>query len=132
MTTFFLITLFLCLLGGAPLFIVIGGLALVFFSTVGDITVVIADFYRMTKPSMLPAIPLFTFAGYLLAESKSPGRFVNLYKAFFSWMPGGMAIVSLIACAFFTAFTGASGVTIIALGGLLYPMLIKEKYKDNI
>ena len=122
----------MCAFCGAPLFVVIGGLALVFFLSVGiDSSAVVIEMYRMASAPMLIAIPLFTFAGYLLAESKSPQRFVNLYRALFGWMPGGLAIVSFIACAFFTAFTGASGVTIIALGGLLYPMLIKEKYSEK-
>ncbi|OGQ22921.1 MAG: C4-dicarboxylate ABC transporter [Deltaproteobacteria bacterium RIFCSPLOWO2_02_FULL_44_10] len=131
-TTFFVLGLLLCAFCGAPLFVVIGGLALVFFLSVGiDSSAVVIEMYRMASAPMLIAIPLFTFAGYLLAESKSPQRFVNLYRALFGWMPGGLAIVSFIACAFFTAFTGASGVTIIALGGLLYPMLIKEKYSEK-
>jgi tripartite ATP-independent transporter DctM subunit len=77
------------------------------------------------------AIPLFTFAGYVLAESKAPTRLVNLARAFFGWIPGGLAVVSLLTCAMFTSFTGASGVTIVALGGLLYPILIKEQYGER-
>ncbi|MFH1653201.1 MAG: TRAP transporter large permease [Pseudomonadota bacterium] len=117
---------------GEPLFVVIGGLALFFFYTVGiDSQAVIIEMYRMTSAPTLIAIPLFTFAGYLLAESKTPERLVRLYRALFGWMPGGLAIVALIASAFFTAFTGASGITIIALGGLLYPLLIKENYDER-
>jgi tripartite ATP-independent transporter DctM subunit len=74
---------------------------------------------------------LFTFAGYLLAESKSPKRLVDLAQALFGWMPAGLAIVALFTCAVFTAFTGASGVTIVALGGLLYPILLKERYPEQ-
>lgn len=132
MTTVYAISLLVCAFCGAPLFIVMGGLALVFFLAVGiDPAAVIIEMYRMASASTLVAIPLFTFAGYLLAESKSPERFVNLYRALFGWMPGGLAIVALVACAFFTAFTGASGVTIIALGGLLYPVLLEEKYSER-
>ena len=79
----------------------------------------------------LVAIPLFTFAGYALAESKAPTRMVNLARAFFGSFPGGLAVVSLVTCALFTAFTGASGVTIVALGGLLYPMLLNERYPEK-
>jgi C4-dicarboxylate transporter, DctM subunit len=131
-TTFYVIALLLCAICGAPLFIIIGGLALALFAATGiDPQAVIIELYRLASAPMLIAIPLFTFAGYLLAESKSPERMVELYRALFGWMPGGLAIVSFVACAFFTAFTGASGVTIIALGGLLYPILIKEKYSEK-
>jgi len=125
MTTIYVIALLLSAICGAPLFIIIGGLALVLFAAAGiDPQAVIIEMYRLASAPMLIAIPLFTFAGYLLAESKSPERMVELYRALFGWMPGGLAIVSFVACAFFTAFTGASGVTIFALGGLLYPILI--------
>ena len=132
MTWLVLIALIFCAACGAPLFVFFGGLALLLFAVVGiDTSAVIIEMYRMASAPTLVAIPLFTFAGYLMAESKTPERLVNLSRAFFGWMPGGLAIVALIACAFFTAFTGASGVTIIALGGLLYPMLIKEKYSQK-
>ncbi len=132
MTTIYVIALLLSAICGAPLFIIIGGLALVLFAAAGiDPQAVIIEMYRLASAPMLIAIPLFTFAGYLLAESKSPERMVELYRALFGWMPGGLAIVSFVACAFFTAFTGASGVTIIALGGLLYPILIKERYSQK-
>ncbi|MBI4212647.1 MAG: TRAP transporter large permease subunit [Deltaproteobacteria bacterium] len=132
MTTFYAIALVVLSLCGIPLFVVIAGLALLFFAAAGiDSSAVIIEMYRLTSSPMLVAIPLFTFAGYLLAESKSPERFINLYHALFSWLPGGLAIVAIIACAFFTAFTGASGVTVIALGGLLYPMLLKERYSES-
>lgn len=85
----------------------------------------------MASAPTLITIPLFTFAGYMMAESGTPRRLVNVAQAFVGWMPGGLAIVTLLSCAFFTAFTGASGVTIIALGGMLYPVLIKEKYDDK-
>ncbi|HPW45775.1 MAG TPA: TRAP transporter large permease subunit [bacterium] len=132
MSTLYILALALCAICGAPLFIIIGGLAIVLFTAVGiDPQAVIIDMYRLASAPMLIAIPLFTFAGYLLAESKSPERMVNLYRALFGWIPGGLAVVSFVACAFFTAFTGASGVTIIALGGLLYPTLISEKYSEK-
>ena len=132
MTTAIVIGLVLCALAGAPLFVVFGGVALTLFHAEGiDTSAVMIELYRMASAPTLIAIPLFTFAGYLLAETKCPQRMVQLYRSIFGWMPGGLAIVSLIACAFFTAFTGASGVTIIALGGFLYPILIKERYGER-
>jgi len=117
---------------GAPLFIIFGSISLLAFHTAGvDSSATIIEMYRLASAPTLIAIPLFTFAGYLMAESKTPERLVALAKPLFGWMPGGLALMAIIACAFFTAFTGASGVTIIALGGLLYPILLKEKYPDN-
>lgn len=117
---------------GAPLFTLIGGIALYAFDNQGiDTSSVIIDLYRIAETPTLIAIPLFTFAGYLLAESRSPQRLVALARAIFGWIPGGLAIVVLVTCAFFTAFTGASGVTIVALGGILYPILIKEAYPEQ-
>jgi len=77
------------------------------------------------------AIPLFTFAGTLMSDSRTPARLIALCRAALGWMPGGLALVTILTCAIFTAFTGASGVTIIALGGLLYPVLLREKYPQN-
>jgi C4-dicarboxylate transporter DctM subunit len=117
---------------GAPLFTIIGACALYGFSSTNtDISAVIIELYRIADSPPLIAIPLFAFAGYLLAESNSPKRLVGLAQALFGWMPGGLAIVVLMTCAFFTAFTGASGVTIVALGGLLYPILLKERYPER-
>jgi TRAP transporter, DctM subunit len=117
---------------GAPLFVIFGAISLISFHSAGiDSSATIIEMYRLASAPTLVAIPLFTFAGYLMAESKTPERLVALAKPLFGWMPGGLAIMTIVACAFFTAFTGASGVTIIALGGLLYPILVKEKYKDN-
>ena len=81
--------------------------------------------------TVLLAIPLFTLAGYLLGESGAPRRLVNLTRALFGWLPGSLAAVALLACAFFTAFTGASGVTIVALGALLYPALQQAGYEEK-
>jgi tripartite ATP-independent transporter DctM subunit len=117
---------------GEPLFIVISALALLlFYFAEIDSMVVIIELYRLASQPILLAIPLFTFTGYLLAESKAPERIVNLSRALIGWLPGGLAIVALISCAIFTAFTGASGVTIIALGGLLLPVLIKDNYPET-
>ncbi|MBN1155136.1 TRAP transporter large permease subunit [candidate division KSB1 bacterium] len=117
---------------GTPLFIILGAIALFSFYTLDiDTAVVIVELYRIANAPTLLAIPLFTFAGYLMAESKTPQRVVAVTDAVFGWIPGGLAIVSLITCAFFTAFTGASGVTIVAMGGLLYPILRKSGYPEN-
>ena len=132
MTALYAIGILISALCGAPLFVVIGGLALTLFGSAGvDPQAVIIEMYRLASAPTLIAIPLFTFSGFLLAESKSPERLVALYRALFGWMPGGVAIAALISCAFFTSFNGASGVTIIAIGGLLYPILIKERYTER-
>ncbi len=133
MSVWLVVVLFsLLALLGAPLFLVIGAFALYAFAFSGiDTSAVIINLYSIAENPVLIAIPLFTFAGYVLAESNSPKRLVQVAQAFFGWMPGGLAIVVLVACAFFTAFTGASGVTIVALGGLLYPVLLKEKYPEQ-
>jgi C4-dicarboxylate transporter, DctM subunit len=126
------LALILLMLFGAPLFSIIGATGMFGFSSQGDeIALVIAELYRLASQPILIAIPLFTFAGYMLAESKTPRRLVNLTQSLIGWMPGGLAIVVLAACAVFTAFTGGSGVTIVALGGLVYPILISEKYSED-
>lgn len=112
---------------GMPLFAVFGALALLLFYRSGvDISSVAVSMYSIAGSPLLIAIPLFTFAGYLLAHSKAPERLLNLSRAFF---PGGLAVVALVACAVFTAFTGASGVTIVAMGGLLLPALLANGYQ---
>jgi tripartite ATP-independent transporter DctM subunit len=121
---------------GAPIFVIIGGIALLGFVVSNNYEIdssiaIIQEMYKIAEQPVFITIPLFTFAGYLMAESKTSERLINLSKAFFGWMPGGLGIVALIACSFFTVFTGASGVTIIALGGLLFPSLIKEKYPEK-
>ncbi|MDZ7342281.1 MAG: TRAP transporter large permease subunit [candidate division KSB1 bacterium] len=131
-TILWAVFLILLALLGAPLFSIIGAIALLSFHFLGiDTSAVIVEMYRLSSAPTLIAIPLFTFAGYVLAESNAPKRLVNLSRAMFGWMPGGLAIVVLVTCAFFTAFTGASGVTIVAIGGLLYPMLLKEGYPEK-
>jgi C4-dicarboxylate transporter, DctM subunit len=117
---------------GAPVFALMGALALYLFHTAGiDSSAIIIELFRLASLPALIAIPLFTFAGYVLAESNAPKRLVALAQALVGWLPGGLAIVGLISCAIFTAFTGASGVTIIALGGLLYPMLRKQGFPED-
>ena len=124
--------LLLLALAGAPLFAVIGASALWgFYQTEVDLQVMAVEIYRVAEMPVLIAIPLFTFAGYLLGESKAPQRLVRITDAFLGWMPGGLAIVALAACALFTAFTGASGVTIVALGALLVPALQKAGYRQQ-
>lgn len=126
------VIILLLVLFGAPVFVLIGGGALLLFKSIGvDTSAVVVELYRLASLPALIAIPLFTFAGYLLAESEAPKRLVRLAQTLFGWMPGGLAIVSLISTAVFTAFTGASGVTIVALGGLLYPILVREKYPEK-
>jgi tripartite ATP-independent transporter DctM subunit len=118
---------------GLKLFAVIGGLALILYllADIGDVEGVVNEMYTLATQPVLLTIPLFTFAGYLLAESRAPARLVQLSGALVAPLPGGLAVVSLISCAFFTAFTGASGVTIIALGGLLLPVLLSGRYSER-
>jgi C4-dicarboxylate transporter DctM subunit len=117
---------------GAPLFAVIAaGTLWAFHQSDSDLAVVAIEFYRLAEMPMLVAIPLFTFAGYLLSESRAPARLVDISRALLGWLPGGLAIVALIACALFTAFTGASGITIVALGALLYPALAQAGYPER-
>ena len=117
---------------GAPLFAVIAASVMLGFAREDvDLTVVIISIYRLAEMPVLLAIPLFTFAGYLLAESQAPHRLVRITNVFFGWVPGGLAAVALVICAMFTAFTGASGVTIVALGGLLYPALKQAGYPER-
>lgn len=126
---------FLLALLGAPLFAVFGGAAMALFASLDDtpITGAAADIFseKFGESPLLVTIPLFTFAGYLMAESGTPRRLVRVSRAWFGWLPGGLAIVCLLASAFFTTFTGGSGITIVAIGGLLYPALIAERYPEK-
>lgn len=132
MTFFIILGIVLLTLAGTPLFAVIGLAALLSFHYADiDSAAIFIELYRVASSPTLLAIPLFTFAGFVMAESKTPQRLTRLSQCFLGGMPGGVPLVVLMACAFFTAFTGASGVTIIALGGLLYPLLLKEKYSKN-
>ena len=131
MILFGILTVVLALLG-APLFVIIAANALMHFYFAGfDLSLATIEIYRLASMPMLLPIPLFTFTGYILAESGTPERLLRLSRAVLGWMPGGLAIVCISACALFTAFTGASGVTIIALGGLLYPALRSDLYRDK-
>jgi C4-dicarboxylate transporter, DctM subunit len=117
---------------GAPLFTIIAASAMLgYLKEEIDFMAIIIEVIGISSLPFLSAIPLFTFAGYVLSESNAPKRLVRLTRAMLGWMPGGLALVSLAACAFFTAFTGASGVTIIALGAILYPALKQDGYPDR-
>jgi C4-dicarboxylate transporter DctM subunit len=117
---------------GAPVFVAMGGLALVLFFADGTpVAAVSAEVYRLIASPTLPAIPLLTAAGYVLAESGASSRLVRFFRALFGAMPGGMAVMVAAVCAMFTTFTGGSGVTIIALGGLVYPMLREDGYPEG-
>jgi tripartite ATP-independent transporter DctM subunit len=114
-------------LAGTPLFVIMGGLALLLIQAAGGEVDVAANqvYTTLTKDSFI-AIPLFTLVGFFLSESKAGERLVHTFRSLFSWMPGGMIIVTVIICAFFASFTGASGVTILALGGILYTVLTEH------
>lgn len=117
---------------GAPLFSAVGASALLGFLRDGtDLSIVAIEFYGIAEMPVLLAIPLFTFAGFVLSEGSAPARLVRLSEAALGWLPGGLAMVALAACALFTAFTGASGVTIIALGAVLYPALVASGYAER-
>jgi len=116
---------------GVPVFIVICGLAAYLFFISGiDMSAIIIEMHRMATTPVLVAIPLFTFAGYLLSESGAPKRLIRLSNAVLGWLPGGLAVIALICCAVFTALTGATGLTIIALGGILLPAMTRGKYPE--
>ena len=118
------------LFGGA-LFVLLGGASIIGYAAADlPISVILIDFNRIIKNTTIPIIPLFTFAGYIIAEGKAPQRLVAFARASVGWLPGGIAVVVLGTCAFFTTFTGASGVTIIALGGLVYPIL-RQTYNEK-
>ncbi|MGH2570807.1 MAG: TRAP transporter large permease subunit [bacterium] len=117
---------------GAPLFSVLAGSALFAFWR-QDIAsaAVVTEVARLAHSPILICIPTFTFAGYLLAESHAPQRLVRVTSAFLGWIPGSLAIVAMVACAIFTAFTGGSGVTIVAMGGLLMPALMSVGFRER-
>ena len=122
----------LAALCGAPMFTVLGGIALALFAGEAiPLAAVPLSHYQLTTNPSLPAIPLFTLAGYVLAEGGAPQRLARLFQALFGPVRGGTALVSVLLTAFFTSFTGASGVTILALGGLLMPLLKGAHYTDR-
>jgi tripartite ATP-independent transporter DctM subunit len=132
MTLLLILIAFLFMFLGAPLFTVFSGLTLLLLFSAGiDSSAMIIEMHRIATTPILVAIPLFTFAGYLLSESKAPRRLIGLTDAFLGWLPGGLSIIALITCSAFTALTGATGLTIIALGGILLPALIEGKYPEK-
>ena len=117
---------------GAPIFVVLGGAALLLFFADGvPVAAISVETYRLVASPSISAIPLFTLTGYLLAEGGASRRLVRLFRALLAWMPGGMVAAATLVCAFFTTFTGASGVTILALGGLLLPALVENGYRKR-
>ena len=122
----------LAFLLGAPVFVAMSGMAMVLFFHAGTpIAAVPTETFSLVASPTLPAVPLLTVAGYILAEGGAARRLVRAYKGLFGWMPGGMAIMAAFVCALFTTFTGASGVTILALGGLILPSLLEEGYPEG-
>jgi tripartite ATP-independent transporter DctM subunit len=118
---------------GAPVFVILSAFALTGFlaADISSAAIVVDLYNNFANNPLLYTIPLFTFAGYILAASRASDRLVHFSRAFLGFFSGGLSVVALLTCAFFTAFTGASGVTIVALGGLLYPALINERYSEK-
>src|SRR5687768_9650864 len=120
---------------GSPLFAIFGAAAMLLFSETenGSFRYAVGGVFdaKFGDSTLLATLPLFVFAGYVLAESKTPTRLVRVTRALFGWLPGGVAVVCLLASAFFTTFTGGSGITIVAIGGLLYPALQQERFGER-
>ncbi|MDJ0986919.1 MAG: TRAP transporter large permease subunit [Desulfobacterales bacterium] len=132
MTLLAILAAIVLMLMGVPVFVAICGLALYLFFISGiDLSAVVIEMHRMATTPVLVAIPLFTFSGFLLSESGAPKRLIRLSNAILGWLPGGIAVIALICCAIFTALTGATGLTIIALGGILLPAMTRARYPEN-
>jgi len=117
---------------GTPLFAILGGTAALLFMHDGVTpATILIETYSLSVSPTLPAIPLFTLAGFLLAEGHASERLLRVFRAFFGWVPGGTAVVCAVLCSFFTVFSGGSGVTILALGGVLFPALVKDGYRER-
>ena len=117
---------------GAPIFTILGGAAVLLYMGDGNLPVIVAiETYGLNIQPHLPAIPLFTLAGFVLAQGNASERLLRVFRAGVGWIPGGTAVVCVLLCAFFTVFTGGSGVTILALGGLLFPALLKDGYRER-
>ncbi|MBI4006859.1 MAG: TRAP transporter large permease subunit, partial [Gammaproteobacteria bacterium] len=117
---------------GAPVFAVVAGAALILMWSHGiPLAAMVLDHYSLVSNHLLPSIPLFTLAGYFLAESRAPHRLIELFDACFGRLPGGPVIATVLAATFFTSFTGASGVAILALGGLMMPLLVGSGYREQ-
>jgi C4-dicarboxylate transporter, DctM subunit len=127
-----LVSLGAAVLLGAPIFVILGGAALILFWAQDlPIASISLTHYSMVTNPTLPTVPLFTLAGYFLAEGGASKRLIRVFQALLGRVRGGPAIITVLACAFFTSFTGASGVTILALGGLLMPVLIGAAYSER-
>jgi tripartite ATP-independent transporter DctM subunit len=119
-------------IAGTPLFAILGGTAALLFMRDGITpATILIETYSLSVSPTLPAIPLFTLAGFLLAEGRSSERLLRVFRGYFGWIPGGTAVVCAVLCSFFTVFTGGSGVTILALGGVLFPALLKDGYRER-
>jgi C4-dicarboxylate transporter DctM subunit len=117
---------------GSPIFAILGGAAALLFMSDGVTpAAILVETYALSVSPTLPAIPLFTLAGFILAEGRSSERLLRVFRALFGWIPGGTAVVCAVLCSFFTAFTGGSGVTILALGGVLFPALLRDGYRER-
>ncbi len=117
---------------GAPIFTILGGAAVLLYMGDGDLPVIVAiETYGLNTSPYLPAIPLFTLAGFVLAQGNASKRLLRVFRAGVGWIPGGTAVICVLLCAFFTVFTGGSGVTILALGGLLLPALLRDGYRER-
>jgi len=126
------VVLGLGIIAGTPVFVALGGAALLlFWNSQVPVASIPSEMYRIVTSPILPTIPLFTLAGYFLSEGGASSRLVEVFRTWFGWMSGGEAIATILVCAFFTAFTGGSGVTILAFGGLLMPLLIKAGYTNK-
>ena len=117
---------------GTPIFVLLSGFTLLqFLATGGALEVVADEAYSMLSQPLVPALPLFTFAGFVLSESRAGERLIRVFRTWFGWFRGGLGVMAVVLCAFFTTFTGASGVTILALGGLLLYMLVQNGYRER-
>lgn len=135
-----LIVLLIATVAGAPVFVTLGGAAAVLFwgvrggaanEGISNIASLALDHYTLITNATLPTVPLFTLAGYFLAEGGASHRLVRVFQSLLGWLRGGPAIMTCLVCAFFTTFTGASGVTILALGGLLFPVLSATHFTER-
>lgn len=129
MTILIIIAVIILAIIGTPIFAVMAGSAMInFWMNEINLQAVIIEFYQLASKPMLKALFLFAFAGCVIGHSKAPQRLVRLSNAALGWLPGGLAIVAIFSCAMLTSFTGASGITIVALGGLLFPAMLKNHY----
>ncbi|MFC1866846.1 TRAP transporter large permease [Thermodesulfobacteriota bacterium] len=132
MITLMAILIIILIVMGLPIFVgILGAAMLGLHASQVSLSAIPIEIFRLAGSPVLLAIPLFTFAGYLLSEGNTSKRLVRFSRSLFGWIPGGLGVVALVSCSFFTALTGATGITIIALGGLLLPALISEGYKEN-